>query len=682
MKYFGTDGIRKENGFFSEDFLRRVSRAVMYFAVKQSGINPYNICAQKGGRSDTGDASTHEAACFSELRRVKTLIARDTRVSGNIIAKNLSDFLQTEGAAVINAGVIPTPAASYLGKKYDADLTIVISASHNGEEYNGLKFFYGSGEKFSVSDEATIEKLIDDTPPPLNFAQTDAEDLLFGGTEYCEDILKELQADLTNITVLLDLANGASLYTAPYLLRRAGAEVVVINEKGAINKDCGAVHPEMLRAECKERKINLGFAFDGDGDRCVCCLNGKILDGGALLYAIAKDFQSRGALTGNAVCGSILTNTGVENALSAMGIKLHRANVGDKNITQVLKAEGLKIGGEPSGHLIFADFLPTGDGSLTAFIAAAIYRRNGLKDAERVKLNSTTEKEIIVNKAQLLRFNNINYAKQKIEEVQQGFSGRIIVRPSGTEPVIRVFLEALTETECKVAAAKTVAVILKAIEGKPQKEILEGLKANGVAILDEDKTIIEDTVTVGKGTVIHEFTKLSGKTEIGANCQIYPFCDITDTVIGEGTTIHSLFSSGAKVGSGCTIGPFTCLRAGSIIGDGCRIGDFVEVKNSKLNDNVKAAHLAYIGDAVVGGGTNVGCGTVFANYNGKEKQQVIVGQNVFIGANTNLVAPLTVEDNAFIAAGSTVTKDVPENALCIARALQTHKEGRGNLTRK
>lgn len=190
---------------------------------------------------------------------------------------------------------------------------------------------------------------------------------------------------------------------------------------------------------------------------------------------------------------------------------------------------------------------------------------------------------------------------------------------------------------------------------------------NGVIIKAPDKVFIDDTVIIEEGVEIDCFVNLKGSTELKKGVQIGAYSDIEDTIIGNDTSVLSSNIKGAVIGKRCSIGPFAVVRKGSKIGDEARIGDFVEVKNSLVGDGVKCAHLTYIGDAEVGNYTNVGCGTVFANYDGAKKHRTIVGSEVFIGCNTNLVAPLIVGDNAYIAAGSTVTKEVPENALCIAR---------------
>lgn len=206
-----------------------------------------------------------------------------------------------------------------------------------------------------------------------------------------------------------------------------------------------------------------------------------------------------------------------------------------------------------------------------------------------------------------------------------------------------------------------------------KKRTMEKLLMQNIFIMDPDSTYIEPDVIIGEESTIYPMVTLRGKTVIGKKVRVFPYSYLESTVIEDNCEVHSTFAVEAKVGSNCTLGPFATLRKGSVIGDNCRVGDYVEIKNSTLEDNVKVAHLAYIGDSFVGSNTNVGCGTVFANYDGKVKRSVFVGRDVFIGANSNLVAPLSIGDNAFIAAGSTVTKDIPSNSFCIARSRETVK---------
>lgn len=204
--------------------------------------------------------------------------------------------------------------------------------------------------------------------------------------------------------------------------------------------------------------------------------------------------------------------------------------------------------------------------------------------------------------------------------------------------------------------------------------VMSRLFNKNVVIYDPFTTFIDLDVEIEEGAIIHPMVTLSGKTVIKKKAVVFSGCELIDTIVGENVDIRATYALEAKIGNHTTVGPFACLRKNAVIGAYCRVGDFVEVKNSNISDGVKMAHLAYVGDSDVGENTNVGCGAVFANYNGKTKFRCQVGSNVFIGANTNLVAPVKVDNGAYIAAGSTITRDVPAGNLCIARSRQVFKE--------
>lgn len=222
---------------------------------------------------------------------------------------------------------------------------------------------------------------------------------------------------------------------------------------------------------------------------------------------------------------------------------------------------------------------------------------------------------------------------------------------------------------CKVQTLHDIGVIYSFLK----KEVLYKLASQNVCILHPQSTHIDIAVSIGEGSIIHPMVRLEGNTKICNNVEIFPNTHLIDTQIGDNSKLYSTFAQCAIVGANCTLGPFSCLRPDTTIGDECRVGPYVEIKKSTLGKGVKAAHLVYVGDSFVDSGTNIGCGTVFANYDGKQKHKTKVGKNVFIGANTNLIAPVSIGDNVFIAAGSTVTKDLPANSFCIARCREIVK---------
>lgn len=218
-------------------------------------------------------------------------------------------------------------------------------------------------------------------------------------------------------------------------------------------------------------------------------------------------------------------------------------------------------------------------------------------------------------------------------------------------------------------------VMLSKAEKIMRRRINEKLMLDGVTIIDPENTYIEDTVVIGQDTIVHPGCTLQGKTVIGNDCVIYPHCRMNNAVVGDGTTVEASVLLDCRVGSGTTVGPNAYLRPKTVIGDHCRIGDFVEVKNSNIGNGTKVSHLTYVGDADLGENINLGCGVVFSNYDGKKKYRSVIGDHAFIGCNVNIVSPVNVGEDAYIAAGSTITGDVPGAALAIARERQTNKEG-------
>ena len=481
---------------------------------------------------------------------------------------------------------------------------------------------------------------------------------------------------------------------AEKLYSRLGAIPVVINAETdgeRINVDCGATHPEKLLEAMKNGEYDIGFTFDGDGDRVMCVKNGKLYDGDAMLYVAARYFAEKGVLSPPAAVGTVMTNMVTELSFRRNGISFRRTPVGDKYVSEAMIEEGALIGGEASGHLIFRAYQNTGDGLLTSLIMCVVERERGLENLDdRVEYPSASC-NIDTDAEGIGRFDD-EQVKSFIEKTRAEFPGRIIARASGTEPKIRLMAEAERYEKAREILDKVRDFVDAYVNAKSEnksteynclgylndekrKSILAALTARGVRVTDPATTYIDEECVIGAGTVIYPMCVLQGRCVIGENVKIYSFTDITDTVVGDNSDLRSVYAIGARIGARTTVGPFACLRKGAVIGDGCRVGDFVEVKNSVLADGVKAAHLAYIGDAEVGERTNVGCGTVFANYNGSVKQTTRVGKEVFIGCNANLIAPVEVGDGAYIAGGSTVTENVPPEALCIARSRQTVKTG-------
>lgn len=658
MKYFGTDGIRGFSTMFTSDFLEKTAQAVKAFYGK-----------------------------------INVVIARDPRTGGADLVKTFSYFMAKAGIRVTDAGMLPTPALAYLTRARGAEIGVMVSASHNPPEYNGLKFFSGKGAKISTAEEEALEALIDSSV----FREEEGGDYIVyddGLEDYLTAVRAAFRPDLKGLKVLIDGASGAAGGAAAALFCGFGAAVTAVNAEGdgtRINVGTGAAHPEFLLKESTASDADIAFSYDGDGDRVMAAVKGKLIDGDRMMYAAAKYFSAKNMLSPPVLVGTVMTNMGMEKALSDIGITLKRTPVGDKYVSALMEEGGYPIGGERSGHIIFSAFESTGDGILTSLITAAAAKESGdiVAYSDYGEYPTATDeiaadeegKKIFAGSAEIAAFKAY---------LESDMDGRIVARPSGTEPVIRLTAEEKDGEKAQKAVAEIKAYASTVIEMKkgvkaPESEKtatrsknishkkLKEAEEKGVRIYSPETTFIADSVRLGRGAEIYPMCVIAGDTEIGENAKIYSFCDLTDTVVGEGAEVRSTFSTCAKIGARTTVGPFACLRAGAVIGSDCRVGDFVEVKNSSLSDGVKAAHLTYIGDADVGAKTNIGCGTVFANYDGVKKRRSRVGEKVFIGCNSNLIAPVEIGDGAYIAGGSTVTDDVPEGALCIARERQTVK---------
>lgn len=653
MLHFGTDGIRGKESIFTDDYLCKIGVALRL-----------------------------------EFGSTTCVMARDTRYSGERIARTLGKILSSYGIRVLYSGILPTPALAYLTRVHGAGFGIMISASHNPPEYNGIKVFDGLGAKITDSCEERISRFIDGSeslsPARGSFTEID------GGEEYITHFSAFAGRTLKNMRVLLDTANGATGALAPEFFRRLGCYVDAVNggtDGVNINVNCGATHPENLLKIANNGTYDFAFAFDGDGDRVIGARNGKIIDGDKMLFVLSRYFYLDKGVEPPVAVGTVTTNGGTEASLERVGVRLERADVGDKHVYEKMLETRAPVGGETSGHIIIRDLGKTGDGIVTAMTLCLAHADIGFDYLDDmvyypsvgVELDADDDmKAIVKNSLEITE-----YVKSKCVG-----GARLVARPSGTEPKIRITAEAESYETARKTAEETKIFISDVICNKikekvPEYECLdnqnqkigyydeEDFKRTGVTCKDISTTFIESCVELEEGVTVYPMVSVSGKSRIGKGTTIYSFSDLTDTVIGQNSDIRSTYAVGAKIGSRTTVGPFACLRKGTVIGDDCRVGDYVEVKNSVLGNGVKSAHLAYIGDAEVGEGTNVGCGTVFANYNGKIKQRTRVGKNVFIGCNANLIAPLDIGDGAYIAGGSTVTEDLEPDSFCIARSKQS-----------
>lgn len=419
MKYFGTDGLRGRVGEppMTVDFALRLASAVARVLVPNGGT---------------------------------VVIGKDTRVSGYMFESALEAGFVAAGVDVKLLGPLPTPAIAVLTRKFEADLGVVISASHNPYYDNGIKFFDGEGQKLSDELELAIEAELDKAVTTRESALLGkAEQVVTARLQYQEFCLSTVEPglDLSGLKIVLDSAHGAAYKVAPIVLARLGAEVVPIGSSPNgrnINDRCGSTHPDLLRNVVTAVGADLGIALDGDGDRVVMVdHNGVLADGDQLIYIIARDRKSRGKLRGPVV-GTVMSNLGLENALRSQGIEFLRAAVGDRKVLAMLHEHNGILGGETSGHIICLDKITTGDGLVAALQILEVVKRTGRKLAElAAEMTRYPQTMINVRVASKPNLDELPAIKKAVAGVEAalGSAGRVVLRPSGTEPVIRVMVE-------------------------------------------------------------------------------------------------------------------------------------------------------------------------------------------------------------------------------------------------
>ena len=433
-----------------------------------------------GLRGVVGEELTYDIAfkCGNSLSQNmqggRVLIGRDTRVTGSFLVSALACGLLSGGVDVVDAGIIPTAAVAYLTKSLKFDYGISITASHNPMQYNGIKIFSFKGEKLQDKEEEKIERGF------IKSKHVSAEKIglyvqkINLRKHYIDYLVNTANGSLSGLKVVLDASNGASYSIAPEVFRKLGAKVIktsCMNNGLKINDKCGSLHPERLAKKVKQYGADMGFAFDGDADRLMAVSEkGKIIDGDMILYALALVFKQRGMLVNNAVVGTSQTNMGIELSLKEKGIKLLRADVGDKYVANLLNKNGLVLGGEQSGHIIIKKFMQTGDGILTAILLAHFCKESGkpLSEFCKVKVFPQVNRDIVVKEK--LRILGSEPLLTAITNAQQELAGlgRVLVRASGTEPKIRI----MVESENIVASQSLANYLLNTIE-KLEAEAVE-----------------------------------------------------------------------------------------------------------------------------------------------------------------------------------------------------------------
>ena len=443
MRLFGTDGVRGEaNTELTPELAYHLGRAATLYFGEKSDVRP------------------------------RILIGRDTRISGEMFEAALTAGICSAGGIALLAGVVPTPAVAYLAREHKMQAGIVISASHNPFHDNGIKFFGGDGYKLPDAVEDELETLVRRLQTNDDAARPTGRDV--GVVEYRDDLLNQYidyvagtcSERFDGMKIVLDCANGAAYEAMPKVLRRLGAEVKVIHAlpNGVnINDGCGSTHLDSLRRTVIERHADLGIAHDGDADRCLCLdEKGDLIDGDHILVACAAEMIRAGRLPHKTVVTTVLANIGFHKAIAALGGRVDVTAVGDRYMLESMRKNGYTIGGEQSGHIIFAEHATTGDGLITALQVLAALSRSG-KKASELNAMMTTYPQLLVNvrvktKHGWVENEAIRAAIREGERVL-GSEGRVLVRPSGTEPLIRVMAEGSDQAQLEEVCGAIVEVV-------------------------------------------------------------------------------------------------------------------------------------------------------------------------------------------------------------------------------
>jgi phosphoglucosamine mutase len=438
-KLFGTDGVRGKAGEYPLD---------------------HDTVARLG--------SALVRAMPAADRPLRFLVGRDTRESGEWIERELARGVHSAGAEITSAGVIPTPAVAYVTRAMGYDAGLVISASHNPFEDNGIKVFSGRGEKFTETLEREVEGIVADR----GWQVTGSADAPVDRTDVIDAYIAHACLALPDprrlgaFRLAIDTANGATTTVAPRLFRELGFDVHVLSaspDGRNINLHCGSTHPEPLARAVVERGCRMGVAFDGDGDRAIFVdAAGRVVDGDAVLLMCARQMRATGRLKGHAIVATVMSNIGLEIALRQTGIDLVRCAVGDKYVMEEMLKRDLSIGGEQSGHIIFSEHLFTGDGIVTALSVLRVMAETGRELADLAS-ELVTYPQVLVNvrvreKKDLASVPAIADSMARVERQLDG-QGRLLVRYSGTEPLLRVMIEGKDQQEIQAWAADIAATV-------------------------------------------------------------------------------------------------------------------------------------------------------------------------------------------------------------------------------
>lgn len=443
-RLFGTDGVR---GLANRDITAELALDLGVAAARALGQRQGNTLA-------------------------RAVVGRDTRVSGEFLSAAISAGLASVGVDVVDVGVLPTPAIAYLTQATDVDLGVVLSASHNPMQDNGIKFIAKGGYKLDDAVEDEIEAMIGtpwERPVGEDVGQIRKEEVT-ADRSYIDHLVRAVGADLTGLRIAVDCANGAASNVGPIALREAGADVVVINaspDGTNINANCGSTHPEQLQAVTVASGAHMGVAYDGDADRCLAVdATGALVDGDQIMGALAIDMNERGVLTNNTLVVTVMSNLGLLLAMRDAGIATVQTGVGDRYVLEAMLAGGHVLGGEQSGHIIDTRHATTGDGILTSLLLAGRLARTGKPLQEIASVVQRLPQTLInvrgVDKARAGTDERV-LAAVAAAEARLGDTGRVLLRSSGTEPLVRVMVEAASQTDADAVAGELADVVRAAL---------------------------------------------------------------------------------------------------------------------------------------------------------------------------------------------------------------------------
>ncbi len=444
MKLFGTDGVRGvANSELTVELAMQIGR-----------------CAA----SVLSNGSDH---------RPVVAIGTDTRASADMLTSAIAAGVCSMGANVLLLGVVTTPAIAFLLEKLNADAGIMISASHNSAEFNGIKIFSKSGYKLPEMLEEQIEDLIekgdDATKRPIGGEVGTIRQIENASRQYIDHIKNSIDSDLSGLNIAIDCANGSASATARTLFSELGASIFVLSDSPDgvnINKDCGSTHTEALAKFVVENHLDCGVAFDGDADRCLCVdENGELIDGDKIMAICSLDMKQRGVLNKNTVVGTIMSNFGFSKFCEENDIDFVATKVGDRFVLEEMLQNGYSLGGEQSGHVIFREYATTGDGQLTSVQLLSLLKRSGKKLSELASVMKRYPQSMInvkISKQGKLKFYTDAEVVRAIDKAEKELSGsgRLVVRPSGTEPLLRVMVESLDADQADRVAKEVAEVIV------------------------------------------------------------------------------------------------------------------------------------------------------------------------------------------------------------------------------